>query len=99
MPLLIPTHHLNTCPTLVKTSVGHSKVPKAMDMKFTTNCFFRQSFKPKHEASTWKQREIRSEGRSDKKWGFNNLIWSVLSGVSTFDNTGLVLADTAFGYS
>ncbi len=29
MPLLIPTHHhLNTCPTLVKTSVGHSRYQK-----------------------------------------------------------------------
>jgi hypothetical protein len=62
-----------------------------MDMKFTTNCVFRQSLKPKHEASTWKQREIRSGGRSNKKWGFKNLIWSVISSVSTFDNTGLVL--------
>jgi hypothetical protein len=43
----------------------------------------------------WKQREIRSGGRSDKRWGFNNLIWSVISSVSTFDN--MVLADTAFG--
>lgn len=34
-----------------------------MDMKFTTNCVFRQSFKPKHEARVLgSKREIRSGG-------------------------------------
>ncbi len=62
MPLLIPTHHLNTCPTLVKTSVGHSRYQKPWTWNSPQIAFSDSHSNQNMKASTWKQ-------KGDQKWG------------------------------